>query len=61
MDQRQKMVRRSSSRNKRLIESYCPACRELIAASPQTRLLALLEKAHRCPQAPRIEKVQRPS
>ena len=36
-------------RHLKLIESYCPACGLLIAASPRPRVLQILERIHACP------------
>ena len=33
----------------RLLESYCPGCGLLIAASPSRKILAVMEKLHVCP------------
>jgi hypothetical protein len=33
----------------KLIESYCPACGLLIAASPRPEVLRILERIHACP------------
>jgi hypothetical protein len=33
----------------KLIESYCPACGVLIAASPRPEVLRILERIHACP------------
>jgi len=33
----------------KLIESYCPSCGLLIAASPRTDVLRVLERIHACP------------
>lgn len=33
----------------KLIESYCPGCELLIAASPHKNILAIIEKLHKCP------------
>jgi len=36
-------------RHPKLIESYCPACGLLIAASPRPEVLRILERIHACP------------
>jgi hypothetical protein len=33
---------------RKLIESYCPVCRALIAASTSTKTLEIMERIHRC-------------
>lgn len=33
----------------KLIESYCPGCGLLIAASPSKKILAIMERLHVCP------------
>lgn len=41
--------RRANPGVPRLIESYCPACGLLIAASPRPGVLASMERIHNCP------------
>jgi 5-methylcytosine-specific restriction endonuclease McrA len=41
--------RKASPYCARLVESYCHTCGLLIAASPQRRVLAIMERLHRCP------------
>jgi hypothetical protein len=36
-------------RHPKLIESYCPGCGLLIAASPRHEVLRILERIHACP------------
>jgi len=33
----------------RLLESYCPGCGLLIAASPSRKILVIMERLHVCP------------
>lgn len=40
----------------KLIESYCPACGLLIAASPRPEALRILESIHACPVYFRYQK-----
>jgi len=41
--------RKGSRYSSRLIESYCPSCELLIAASPRKNILDVMERLHRCP------------
>jgi hypothetical protein len=34
-----------------LIETYCPACGSMIAASPEAMVLDFVEKLHVCPES----------
>jgi hypothetical protein len=36
-------------RHPKLVESYCPSCGLLIAASPRPEVLRILERIHACP------------
>ena len=45
----------------KLIESYCKGCGLLIAASPRRRILAFMEKLHRCPVYFHYEQPLRPA
>jgi len=40
----------------KLIESYCPACGLLIAASPRPEVLRIFERIHACPVYFRYQK-----
>jgi len=42
-------LRKSNPYAPRLIESYCPGCGLLIAASPSKKVLAIMERLHVCP------------
>jgi hypothetical protein len=42
-------VLRPNPRNPKLVESYCPGCGLLIAASPRPEVLRILERIHSCP------------
>lgn len=42
-------IRKASPFCRKLIESYCVACGLLIAASPRSRTLSVMEKLHICP------------
>jgi hypothetical protein len=42
-------IRKASPYCAKLIESYCLACGLLIAAGPQRRVLAVMERLHTCP------------
>jgi len=42
-------IRKVSAHTPKLVESYCPGCELLIAASPFSWVLTLMEKLHRCP------------
>lgn len=41
--------RKLSRYSARLIESYCPSCELLIAASPRKQILDVMERLHHCP------------
>ncbi|HKW75229.1 MAG TPA: hypothetical protein VJN64_06860 [Terriglobales bacterium] len=41
--------RRMNPYSSRLVESYCPACELLIAASPSRKVLEVMENLHECP------------
>jgi hypothetical protein len=43
-------------RNPKLIESYCPVCGLLIAASPRPEVLRILARIHACPVYFRYQK-----
>jgi hypothetical protein len=34
-----------------LLASYCPACGQLVAASPHVKLVQFVETIHECPQS----------
>ena len=42
-------TRKVSPYSQRLLESYCPGCGLLIAASPSRKILAIMERLHTCP------------
>ena len=42
-------VRKSNPHTLQLIESYCPGCGLLIAASPSQKILRIMEELHVCP------------
>jgi hypothetical protein len=42
-------LRKANPHSLRLIESYCEGCGLLIAASPRTQILAVIERLHTCP------------
>jgi hypothetical protein len=46
---RQKPLRIASQFSAKLMESYCPGCGLLIAASPSLKLLSVMETLHSCP------------
>lgn len=46
---RQKPLRIASQFSPKLMESYCPGCGLLIAASPFPRVLSVMETLHSCP------------
>jgi hypothetical protein len=41
--------RKISPYSAKLVESYCPGCELLIAASPSRKILDTMEKLHDCP------------
>jgi hypothetical protein len=41
--------RKISRYSPKLVESYCPGCELLIAASPSRRILTIMETLHECP------------
>jgi len=45
----QRAIHRINVRIPRLVESYCEGCGLLIAASPSKKILAVMEKLHKCP------------
>ncbi len=49
-------VLKVNPRHPKLIESYCPACGLLIAASPRPQVLRILERIHICPVYFRYQK-----
>jgi hypothetical protein len=46
----QRVTHKLASKAK-LFASYCPACGQLIAASPRQALVQLVETIHDCPQS----------
>lgn len=43
------VIRKPNASLPKLIESYCPGCGLLIAASPSRKILGIMEKLHACP------------
>ena len=42
-------LHKSNPHAPRLVESYCPGCGLLIAASPSRKILSIMERLHVCP------------